>query len=64
MMINFYEIITESKTDHNPNLTYTPENPQRILRIGGSRLRKRNAFLNLISHKPDINKICLYVKDP
>ena len=25
-MINFHEIITESKTDHNPNLTYTPEN--------------------------------------
>ena len=27
-------------------------------------LEKTNALLNLISHKPDIDKICLYAKDP
>ena len=27
-------------------------------------LEKTNALLNLRSHKPDIDKICLYAKDP
>ena len=26
--------------------------------------RKTNALLNLINHEPDIDKICLYSKDP
>ena len=35
-----------------------------MLIIGGSGLEKPNALLNLISHQPDINKICLYAKGP
>ena len=31
---------------------------------GGSGSRKTNALLNIISHKPDIDKVCLYAKDP
>ena len=62
-MINFDDVINKSKTDHNTNWTYIPDTPYKILPIGGSGSRKRNKFLNLISHKPSINKICLYVKD-
>ena len=35
----------------------------RILITGGSRLRKSNAILNLISHQVDIDKILLYIQD-
>ena len=41
-----------------------PDHPYRILIVGVSGFRKTNAFPNLISHEPDIDKICLYAKDP
>ena len=45
--------------NHNPNWSYIPDHPYRILIIGGSEL------LNLIKHqRPDIDKRYLYVKDP
>ena len=45
--------------NHNPNCSYIPDHPYRILIIGGSEL------LNLIKHqRPDIDKRYLYVKDP
>ena len=36
----------------------------KILIIGGSGSGKTNALLNLINNLPDIDKICLYAKDP
>ena len=41
-----------------------PDHPYKILIIGGSGSGKTNALLNLINHKPDINDIYLYAKDP
>ena len=35
----------------------------RIITIGGFDLEKTNALLNLIRHKPDIDKIYLYAKN-
>ena len=32
--------------------------------MGGSGSRKTNALLNLINNQPDIDKICLYAKNP
>ena len=47
--------------NHNPNWPYIPDHPSGIFIIGGSGSGKTN----LIKHqRPDINKICLYVKDP
>ena len=51
--------------NHNPNWSYIPNHPYRILIIGGSRSGKTNVLLNLIKHqRPDIDKIYFYVKDP
>ena len=35
-----------------------------MLIVGGSGSGKTNALLNLINNQPDIDKICLYAKDP
>ena len=40
-----------------------PDHPYWILIIGDSGSGKTNALLNLINHKPDIDKIDLYAKD-
>ena len=63
-MINFDDYVNENKTEHNKNLPYTPDHPDRILIIGGSGSGKTNALLNLIENQPDIDKIYLYAKDP
>ena len=63
-MINFDDYANENKTSHNQKWPYIPNNPQRILIIGGSGSGKTNAFLNLITNQPDIDRICLYAKDP
>ena len=63
-MINFDDYINENKTKHNSDWTYIPYHPYRILIIGGPGSGKRNALLNLINKKPDIDKIYLYAKDP
>ena len=47
----------------NPNGPEIPDQPCRILIVGGSGLGKTNALLNLINNEPDIDKICLYTKD-
>ena len=62
-MINFYDYTNENKINHNPNWSYIPDHPCRILIIGGSGSGKRNTLLNLIENQPDIDKIYLYVKD-
>ena len=63
-MINFDEYTNENRIRHNPNWTYIPDNPYRILIIGGSGSGKTNVLLNLINTQPDIDKIYLYTKDP
>ena len=56
-MINFEDY-------ENDKWPYIPDHPYRILIIGGSGSAKTNALLNLIENQPDIDKICLYAKDP
>ena len=51
--------------NHNPNLSYIPDYPYRILITDGSGSGKPNVLKNLVKHqRPDIDKIYLYVKDP
>ena len=63
-MINFDEYANENKTEHNPDWPYIPDHPYWIIIIRGSGSGKTNALLNLINKQSDIDKICLYVKDP
>ena len=61
--MNSYDQLTE--INYNPKWPYIPDQPYRILIIGGSGSGKTNVLLNLIKHQPpDIDKIYLYVKDP
>ena len=62
-MINFDDVTNENKTEHNPNWPYIFDHPYSILIIGGFGSEKTNAWLNLINHQPDIDKIYLYAKD-
>ena len=62
MMKNYDQSV---EINHNPNWPYISDHPYRILIIGGSGSGKTNVLLNLIKHqRPDIDKMCLYVKDP
>ena len=61
-MINFDEYTNENKIEHNSKWSYIPDQPYRILIIGGFGSRKTNALLNLINNLPDIDKIYLYAK--
>ena len=63
-MINFDEYTNENRVNHNPNGSYIPDHPYRMLIIGGSGSGKTNTLLNLINNQPDIDKIYLYAKDP
>ena len=63
-MINFDDYTNENKLKHNPDWSYIPDHPYRILIIGGSRSGKTNTILDLIENQPDIDKIYLYAKDP
>ena len=63
-MINFDEITHENQTKYNPSWPYIPDHLCRKLIISGSRSGKTNALLNLVSHQRDIDKICLYAKNP
>ena len=47
-MTSFDEYTNENRISHNPNWPYIPDNPHRILIIGGSGSRKTNTLLNLI----------------
>ena len=62
-MINFDDYADENKTEHNLKKPHIPDNPYRILIIGGSESGKTNALLNLINNQPHIDKIYLYAKD-
>ena len=63
-MINFDDYVNKNKTEHNKNWPYAPNNPYRILIIGGSGSGKTNVLLKLIENQPDIDNIYLYPKDP
>ena len=63
--IIIYDYITkEYIKKYNQKWSEIPDHPYRILIIGGSGSGKTNAVLNLINHKPDIDKILSYTKDP
>ena len=58
MMKNYDQSV---KINHNPNWLYIPDNPYKILIIGGSWSGKTNVLLNLIKNqRPDIDKIYLF----
>ena len=62
MMGNYDQSV---EINHNPNWSYIPDHPYSILIIDGSGSGKTKVLLNLIKNqRPDIEKICLYVKDP
>ena len=61
-MINLDSITNENKK-HNEKWPYIPDNPYRILIIGGSGSGKTNALINLINEQNDIDKIYLYARD-
>ena len=63
-MINFEDYANENIIEHNSKWSYIPDDPYRILIIGGSGSGKSNALLNLINNQPYIDKIYLYAKDP
>ena len=63
-MINFDNYVNENKTKHNKSWPYISDHPYGILIIGGSGFGKANLLLSLIENQPDIDKICLYAKDP
>ena len=62
-MINLNNIANNSNKGHNGKWPYIPDNPYRILIIGGSGSGKTNALFNLINEQKDIDKIYLYAKD-
>ena len=63
-MFKFDYITKEYIKEHNPKWPEIPEHSYRILIIGSSGSRKRNALLNLINKEPAVDKIYLYPKDP
>ena len=63
-MINFDDYANKNKAKHNSKWPHIPDDPYRILIIGGSGFGKTNGLLNLIDNQPDIDKIYLYAKDP
>ena len=50
-MINFDYYTNVNKTEYNPKWLYIPDNPYKILVIGGTGLGKTNVLLNLISNQ-------------
>ena len=63
-MINFDDVTKENIKEQNPNRSKIPDLPYRILINEGSGSGKANSSCNLISQKPDIDRIYLYNKDP
>ena len=55
MIKSYYQSV---EINYNPNWSYIPDHPYRILYVCGSGSGKTNELLNLIKHqRPDIDKI-------
>ena len=63
-MINFDDVIKENKKEYNPSWPQIPDYSYRTLIIGSSGSGKTNSLFNLINRPLDIDKKCLYAKDP
>ena len=61
--INSDDYTNENKTKHNPKWPYIPDHSYKVLIIGGSRLVKTNALLNLTNNQRGIDNMYLYAKD-
>ena len=59
-MINIDNYTNEKKTQHRENWPYIPDQPYKILIIGGSGSGKANALIKLINNQPYIDKIYFY----
>ena len=62
-MINLDSITNKNNKEHNKKWSYIPDNPYRILIIGGSGSGKTSTLLSLINEQNDIDKIHLYAND-
>ena len=56
-------MVNDNNKKHNEKWPYIPDQPYRILIIGGSGSGKTNTLLNLINEQRDLDKIYLYAKD-
>ena len=64
-MINFDDVAKENTKEHYPNSwPQILDHPYTILTTAGPGYGKTSSLFNLINQKPDIDKICLYAKDP
>ena len=63
-MINFDDVAKVNIKEHNTNWPQISHHQYRSLVIGSSGSGKPNSLFNLISHRPDIDKIYLCAKDP
>ena len=63
-MINFDDVTKENIKEYNPNWPQIPDHSNRLLIVGSFWSGKANSSFNLIIHKPEVNKIYSYAKDP
>ena len=63
-MIKIDDVKKDNIKKHYSNWPQILDHSYKILIIGGSGSGKTNSLFNLISQKPDIDKIYLYAKDP
>ena len=62
-MFNFDYTTKEDTKEPNSNWPEIPDNPYRLLVVGGSGFGKTNALLNLINHELDIDKNVSLARD-
>ena len=62
-IINFNDFVKENIRERNPNWPQIPDDPYRVLIIGGCGSGKANSVFNLINQQPDVDNIFLYAKN-
>ena len=62
-MINLDNFVNNNNEEHNEKWPHIPDQPYRILIIGGTGSGKTNTLLCSINEQKDIEKIYLYAKD-